>query len=334
VLLGATFASHTLIAYPVLSRLGIVRSESVATVVGGTVFADVASLLVLAVIAGGQQRDVSVWSITRLAALMIGYALLVLWEFPRVGKFFFSRVGSRDMEFQFVLVALFIAAVLAEMIGMHAIVGAFLADLAINATLPSNSTVERQTLFLGEAFFIPMFLIYVGMSIDPLAFVTSRQTLLIGMAVTAAVYATEFAAAWVTSRFFHYSSNEMLAFWGLSQAQATTTLAMILVGVNLGRSPPSVFNGAILAVLCTCITSPILVKRFGKQISVPPPPQEHEPLFERILVPIANPETQEHLLTLANILTRTAEGTLLPLHVAKKVDGRVEGLEHQRALLK
>ena len=333
VLLGATFASHTLIAYPVLSRLGIVRSESIATVVGGTVLTDVTSLLVLAVIAGGQQGDVSVWSITKLMTLMTGYALLVLWGFPRVGKFFFSRFSSRDSEFQFVLVALFVAAFLAEVIGMHAIVGAFLAGLAINATLPSNSAVERQTLFLGEAFFIPMFMIYVGMSIDPLAFVTSRQTLMIGVLVTAAVYASKFAAAWITSRLFHYTWTETLVFWGLSQAQATATLATILVGVNLGLFPPSVFNGAILAVLCTCITSPMLVKRFGKQIQIPPRPEEQKPLFERILVPIANPETQEHLLALANILSRRARGTLLPLHIAKKVDGKVEGLEHQRELL-
>ncbi|MFO8035936.1 MAG: cation:proton antiporter [Anaerolineales bacterium] len=333
ILLGATFASHTLIAYPILSQLGIVRNESIAMVVGATVFTDVASLLVLAVIAGGQEGDFSAISIVKLVSLMVGYAVLVLLGLPRAGKLFFSRFSSRDIEFQFVLVSLFVAAVLAEMIGMHAIVGAFLAGLAINATLPSHSAVGSQVLFLGDAFFIPMFMIYVGMSIDPLAFVTSKQTLLIGLAMTAAVYVTKFAAAWITSALFDYTNKETFAFWGLSQAQAAATIATILVGINLGLFTDSVFNGAILAVLCTSISSPLLVKRFGKHIRVPSRPEEEKPFFKRVLVPIANPDTQEHLLSLANILSQSAEGTLLPLHVAKKTDGDVEGLQHQREIL-
>jgi len=333
VLLGATFASHTLIAYPILSHLGIVRNEAIAVVVGATIFTDVASLLVLAVVAGTQDGGVSAFSITKLIVLMIGYALLVLLGLPREGKLFFSRFSSRDIEFQFVLVALFVAAVLAEQVGMHAIVGAFLAGLAINTTLPTRSAVGGQILFLGNSFFIPIFLIYIGMTIDPLAFVVNQRTLLIGLAVTATVYVTKFAAAWITSRLFHYSRNELFTFWGLSQAQAAATLATILVGVEINLFPMTVFNGAILSILCTCITSPLLVQRFGSRLHPTEAPREKKPLFDRILVPIANPQTQEHLLTLASILSRTAEGTLLPLHVAQEIKGRVVGLEHQRRLL-
>jgi len=215
VLLGSTFASHTLIAYPIISRLGIARNEAIATVVGATVFTDVSALLVLAVVAGTQQSGgVSALSMVRLIALMVGYALFVLLGLPRAGKLFFRRFSSRDVEFQFVLVALFVAAVLAELIGMHAIVGAFLAGLAINATLPARIAVGSQILFLGESFFIPMFMIYVGMIIDPLAFVVNKQTLLIGLALTTGVYVTKFAAAWITSRLFRYSRDELMTFWG------------------------------------------------------------------------------------------------------------------------
>jgi nucleotide-binding universal stress UspA family protein len=322
-----------LIAYPILSRLGLVRNEAIAMVVGATVFTDISSLLVLAVVAGTRGGDVSAFSIIKLIALMIGYALLVLLGLPRLGKFFFRRYSSRDIEFQFVLVALFVAAVLAEQIGMHAIVGAFLAGLAISATLPGHSAVGGQILFLGQSFFIPMFMIYVGMSVDPLAFVVNLETLLIGVAMTAAVYVTKFVAAWITARLFDYTRNELLAFWGLSQAQAAATIATILVGQEIGLFSETVFNGSILAIMCTCITSPLLVERFGKHIRIPPAPEEEKPLFERILVPIANPQTQEHLLTLANILSRTVKGTLLPLHVAQEIDGRIEGLEQQHRLL-
>ena len=333
ILLGSTFASHTLIAYPILSRLGIVRNEAIAVVVGATVFTDVASLLVLAIVAGTQGGGVSALPLVRLIVLMIGYTLLVLLGLPRVGKWFFRRFSSRDVEFQFVLVALFVAALLAELIGMHAIVGAFLAGLAINATLPAHSAVGGQILFLGESLFIPMFMIYVGLIINPLAFVTDRQALLLGLAMTAGVYVTKFAAAWVTSVIFRYSRDELLTFWGLSQAQAAATVATILVGVEIGLFPMAVFNGVILSILCTCITSPLLVQRFGSRLHPTEALHEKKPLFDRILVPIANPQTEEHLLTLADILSRSAEGTLLPLHVVQEVNGRVTGLEHQQRLL-
>ena len=333
VLLGSVYASHTLVAFPILSRLGIVRNEAVSVTIGATVFTDVAALLVLAIVAGMQDGDTSVISVGGLIALMIGYAVLVLLGLPRLGKLFFRRFTSRAVEFQFVLVALFVAALLAERIGMHAIVGAFLAGLAINSTLPARSAVIGQVLFLGESFFIPIFLMYIGMVTDPLAVLVNRQTLLTGLALTIAVYATKFAASWMTTRIFHYSRDELFTMWGLSQAQAAATLATILVGVEINLFPTTVFNGAILMILCTSITSPLLVQRFGSHLHPSEAPREKRPLFDRILVPIANPQTQEHLITLASILTRTTQGTLLPLHVAQEVNGRIVGLEHQRQLL-
>lgn len=333
VLLGSVYASHTLVAFPILSRLGIVRNEAVSVTIGATVFTDVAALLVLAIVAGMQDGDASVISAGGLIALMIGYAGLVLLGLPRAGKLFFRRFSSRAIEFQFVLVALFVAALLAEQIGMHAIVGAFLAGLAINSTLPARSAVIGQVLFLGESFFIPIFLMYIGMVTDPLAVLVDSQTLLIGLAMTIAVYATKFAAAWMAARVFHYSRDELFTAWGLSQAQAAATLATILVGVEINLLPMTIFNGAILMILCTCITSPILVQRFGLRLHPSEVPREKRPLFDRILIPIANPQTQEHLITLASILTRTTKGTLLPLHVVQEVNGRIVDLEHQRQLL-
>ncbi len=333
VLLGSVYASHTLVAFPILSRLGIVRNEAVSVTIGATVFTDVAALLVLAIVAGTQDGDASVLSVVGLIALMIGYAMLILLGLPRAGKLFFRRFTSRAIEFQFVLVALFVAALLAERIGMHAIVGAFLAGLAINSTLPARSAVIGQVLFLGESFFIPIFLMYIGMITDPLAVLVNIQTLLIGVGMTMAVYAAKFAAAWVTTRIFHYSRDELFTMWGLSQAQAAATLAAILVGVEINLFPMTIFNGAILMILCTCITSPLLVQRFGLRLHPSEAPREKRPLFDRILVPIANPKTQEHLITLADILSRISQGILLPLHVAQEVNRRVVGLEHQQQLL-
>ena len=140
VLLGSVYASHTLVAFPILSRLGIVRNEAVSVTIGATVFTDVAALLVLGIVAGTRSSDVSAMYAVQLVALIIGYTVLVLLGLPRAGKLFFRRFTSRAVEFQFVLVALFVAALLAEQIGMHAIIGAFLAGLAINSTMPARCT--------------------------------------------------------------------------------------------------------------------------------------------------------------------------------------------------
>lgn len=315
ILMGSVYASHTLVSFPILSRLGIVGNEGVAITIGATVFTDVGALLVLAIVVGTANDGASVAYIVQLVALMVGYALLVLIGAPRLGKFFFRRYNGPAVEFQFVLVVLFVAALLAEVIGMHAIVGAFLAGLAINATLPERSAVVGRVMFMGEALFVPIFLVYVGMVIDPLAMVTNTRTLMIGGTLTIAVYITKYIAAWIAGRLYGYERNEVLTMWGLSQAQAAATLATILIGVDIGLLNEEFFNGAIMMVLLTTLTSPLLVQRFGRDLQ---PSEEEAPdlsSFDRILVPIANPDTQEHLLALAAIFARTAEGTLFPLRV-------------------
>ncbi len=332
-LLGSIFASHTLVAFPIVSRLGIVRNQAIAATIGATVFTDVGSLLVLAIVANASTGEGSPTYVIRLILLMIAYAVVVLVGVPRLGKWFFRRFVGRAVELQFVLLALFVSAALAERIGMHGIVGAFLAGLAINSTVPARSPVAGRVLFLGESLFIPTFLIYIGMMTDPLAVVASRQALTTGLVLTGLVYVAKFLAAWIAGRLSQYSWDEILTMWGLSQAQAAATLAAVLVGVKIELFPPSVFDGAILMILCTCITSPLLTQRFGARLQPVEPTPAKKDLFARILVAISNPETEEHLITLADILSRTGEGMLMPIHIAQDIRGEVVGLEHQRKLL-
>ena len=341
ILLGSVYASHTLVAFPILSRLGILRNESVSVTIGATVFTDVLALLILAVVAGahgGQNTavdggELSPTSLVKLVMLMTGYAFIILFGLPRVGKLFFRHFTGRSVEFQFVLVSLFVAAFLANLIGMHAIVGAFLAGLAINNTLPPRSSVAGQVLFLGESFFIPIFLIYIGMMLNPVAIITNLQTILIGLALTLAVYVTKYLAAWITSRINGYSRDERMTMWGLSHAQAAATLAAVMVGVDVGLFPQTVFNGAILMVFFTVISSSLITQRFGERLRSKAITVVARPLFNRILVPIANPQNHIHLITLAGILARWGKGVLYPVHIAQEVQGRVEGREHQRQLL-
>ena len=332
-LLGATYASQTLIAYPVLRKLGIIRNRAVAITIGATIFTDILALLVLGVATGSQDGNFSFLVLARLIGFAVAFALLILLGVPRLGKLFFRFVEGDAVEFQFVLLVLFVAAVGAELIGMHTIVGAFLAGLAVNATLSKHSKVIGHVHLMGDSFFIPLFLLTVGMRLDPVAVVTDPRTLLIGISLTAAVYSTKFAASWITGRLYNFSTPEIITTWGLSQAQAAATLAAILVGTEAGLFSQAFFNGAILTVLFTTLTSPILVRRFGKQLQ-PDGEQarEHKPAFDRLLVPILSDDIPRYLMNLGALLVHAAEGTLLSLIIEEnegKVKNRVELLKKE-----
>jgi Kef-type K+ transport system membrane component KefB/nucleotide-binding universal stress UspA family protein len=334
ILLGSAVSSHTLIAFSIVTRLGIIRNESVSVTIGATVLTDISAFLVLAVITGIHEGGASIGRFVFLVVSLIIFAVVILVGLPRIGKEFFSRFSGQNIEFQFVLVALLITAFVAELIGLHAVVGAFLAGLAVNATLPHRSAVIGRVLFMGEAFFIPIFLIYSGMITDPLAFVSGGEVLLQGIALTAIAYLAKLIAAWGAARIFHYSSAEMWTMWGLSQAQAAVTLPTVLVGVEIGLFPPSIFSATMMMILFTSVTSPLIVQRFGEALRPTERPTSKRPNpFERILTPVVDPENQAHLLSLATILARERGGKVLPLHVALETSGVALGLHQQRRIL-
>jgi Kef-type K+ transport system membrane component KefB/nucleotide-binding universal stress UspA family protein len=331
ILLGSAFSSHTLIAFPVVTRLGIARNEAIAVTVGATVFTDVAAFLVLAVVLGLRTGSVSIQYYLTFFGLLVVYAAALLFGLPRLGKLFFRRFSSQSVEFQFVLVALLLAAFFAERIGLHSVVGAFLAGLAVNAALPHHSAVISRVLFLGEAFFIPVFLMHSGMITDAGAFVADPQTLALGAAVTAVAYGSKLAAAWLAARVFGYSRDELWTVWGLSQAQAAVTIPTLLIGLATGLFSQTLFNAAIMMIVLTTVTSPVIVQRFGPKLRADEVDDQKPDLFERVLVPVANPTTQEHLVAMAALLARAGEGTLLPVHVAREVNGQVaERTRHEQ----
>jgi Kef-type K+ transport system membrane component KefB/nucleotide-binding universal stress UspA family protein len=334
ILLGSAFASHTLIAFPLLTRLGVTRNEAVAVTVGATVMTDIGAFIILAVVLGARSGQLEIGYFIQLFILLIVFTLLVIFGLPRLGKFFFQRFNGRAVEFQFVLVVLFVAALGAELIGVHEVVGAFLAGLAINATLPRHSPVSGHVLFMGESFFIPVFLLYSGMITDPFSFIKSPQTVLVALGVTFVAYVSKFVAAWITGRIFGYSRSEFWTAYGLSHAQAAVTIPTLVIGLRIGLFDATLFNAAILMILLTSITSPMLVQRFAPGLRQAQDEDETTPpLFARILVPITNAQTQEHLIALSSLLAHAGGGKVMALNVVQNSGGQVIGLPHQKELL-
>lgn len=331
ILLGAIYASQTLLAYPILSKLGIIKNQAVAITVGATVFTDIVSLVVLAVVTGAQAGGFSFLDISQLIALTIVLGGLILLAVPEMGNRFFKYFNGDIIGFQFILMVVFVAAAVSHLVGIHPIVGAFLAGLAVNRTLSENSKITKDVLFVGKAFFVPLFMVTVGMRLDFIAIFSDLNTLLLGLVLTVAVYGTKLAASWIVSRIYGYSRNEMLTAWGLSQAQAAATLATILVGTRTGIFTDFIFNAAILTIIFTSITSPIIVKKFGEKLTVPAEEELEQPKFNRILLPVFGDESHEHILHLADMLTSFHGGSLLVLNLAKSESKMQETRESLKA---
>ncbi|MBK9927216.1 MAG: cation:proton antiporter [Anaerolineales bacterium] len=318
ILLGSAFASHTLIAFPILTKLGVTRNEAIAVTTGATVLTDIGAFIVLAVVLGAKSGDgISVGYFIQLLVMLTIFTAAIIFGLPRLGKLIFQKLTGRALEFQFVIVALFVAAFTAELIGVHEVVGAFIAGLAVNSMLPRHSPVTGHVLFIGESFFIPIFLLYSGLITDPLTFLKSPQTIIVAIGVTIVAYVSKLVAAWVTAKIYKYTRSEFWTVYGLSHAQAAVTIPTLVIGLNTGLFDTTLFNAAILMILLTSITSPLIVQRFAPTLRVADVDNGHIPLFGRILVPIADVKQAEGLVMLASLLARQSNGKVLAVSVAR-----------------
>lgn len=233
ILLASMFASHTLIAYPLVSKLGIAKNKAVNITVGGTMITDTLALLVLAVIAGMQVGEINQEFWIRLGVSVILFAAVVMILFPIIGRWFFKRFDDNISQYIFVLAMVFLGCTFAELAGVEAIIGAFLAGLALNRLIPHTSPLMNRIEFVGNALFIPFFLIGVGMLIDYRAFIKDTDTLIVATFMTVTAMLGKYIPAYLTQKIYRFNKDERSLIFGLSNAQAAATLAAVLVGYNI-----------------------------------------------------------------------------------------------------
>ncbi|MDP3461029.1 MAG: cation:proton antiporter, partial [Hyphomonas sp.] len=268
-LLASTFASHTLLTYPIASRLGLVRNQAVTTAVGGTIITDTLALLVLAVIAGMVRGNAGDAFWLQLVVGLAFYAAIILFVLPLVARWFFRNVARDGVaEFVFVLAVVFAISAASKYAGSEPIVGAFLAGLALNRLIPHNGTLMNRIQFTGEAIFIPFFLLSVGMLLDVHIFFGGFQAWLVAVSMVATVIGGKWLAAWLAGRILGYNRDQSMLIFGLSVPQAAATLAATIVGFEIGLFDEFVVNGAIMMIFVTCILAPIVVQKFGRAVAV------------------------------------------------------------------
>ncbi|WP_286472308.1 cation:proton antiporter [Parabacteroides goldsteinii] len=348
VLLASMFASHTLIAYPIISKLGISKNNAVSITVGGTMITDTLALLVLTIIVGMAtgNADNAFW--IRLGVSIVIFALIVLLVFPFIGRWFFKRVHDNISQYIFVLSMVFFGAFLAQLAGMEAIIGSFLAGLALNRLIPQSSPLMNRVEFVGNAIFIPFFLLSVGMLIDYRAFFTSFETIKVGMVMIIVATAAKYAAACLTQKTFRLSVDQRSVIFGLSNAQAAATLAAVMVGYNVilgtdANGAPirllneSVLNGTILMILVTCAIASFSAQKGAHNIAMKESGEETEDKDtkdEHILIPVSNEETVEELVNLSlAIKSKTNTSGLYALKVIDNQNSDDKTLKSSKRVL-
>jgi hypothetical protein len=261
-----------------VSKLGIAKNKAVNITVGGTMITDILALLVLAVIVGMSQGDVGTEFWVKLSVSFVVFALIVLIVFPIIGRWFFKRVDDKISQYIFVLVMIYLAAMLAELAGVEAIIGAFFAGLALNRLIPHTSSLMNRVEFVGNAIFIPFFLISVGMLIDFKVFFKSWETLEVAGIMLVASIGGKYLSAVATQKTFRLTKEEGKLIFGLSSASAAATLASVMVGYNIILSETEtgepvrllnehVLNGSILLILISCTISSFISMASAQKIA-------------------------------------------------------------------
>jgi Kef-type K+ transport system membrane component KefB len=309
-LVSSMFATHTLVAYPLASRMGITKNEAVTITVGGTIITDTAVLLILAIIAASAQGSLNQEFWIRLSLSFLLFALFILFGYPFIGRWFFKKIkDDQTTHFIFVLALVFLAAFLAQQAGVEGIIGAFLAGLALNQLIPHTSPLMNRVEFAGNAIFIPFFLISVGMIVDLRVLLKGPEALYIAGALTIMALLTKWIAAFLTQKIFGYSADQRQLIFGLSTSHAAATIAVILIGYNMNIIDENVLNGTIILILVTCMTGSFVTANAGKRIAMHETSKEPEVinLHERILIPVNDLQKTEGLIDFSVMIYESRE---------------------------
>ena len=304
-LLASMFSTHTLLSYPIVSNMGIVKNRAVQVSFGGTIITDSAVLILLGVITNvvGGEINAMFWLRLVISLGLLGFAVLYL--LPKVSRWFFRNIeGQGSSQYIYVLAVVFISGFFSELAGVEPIIGAFLAGLALNRVIPHNSVLMNRVIFIGNTLFIPFFLISAGMLVDFTVFLKGTDALIFAGILSLVALATKWLAAQVTGAIYKYTKFEKRVMFGLSASHAAATLAVIKVGYDIGLFDQNVINGTIILILVTCMVSSFVTERAARKIAIADKEISKKIIdrTERILIPVSNPENIARLIDLALII--------------------------------
>ncbi|MBN2109920.1 MAG: cation:proton antiporter [Methanosarcinaceae archaeon] len=320
VLFASVFASQTLLAYPVIKKLGIVNNEAITAAIGATLLTDTMTLMILAVVTSSLDGSLDMFFWIRLLLGMAVFFLGSLLIVPRIARWFFGKLTEESyFEFLFVLAIAFILAYLAEIAGIEPIIGSFLAGLLLNRLIPNTSPLMNRIEFAGNALFIPFFLLSVGMLTNIHSFLEGGDQLTLGLWMIGVMFFAKLGAAWITGKMYRYNGDQIMSMFGLSIGHAAAALAIVLVGFEAGLFNESMINAVMIMILAVGVISPQIVETYGNRVSLTDSitckPLEAD---ARILVSFSTQSTYKQLLMDLALMIREKRSSE-PLHVLSVV---------------
>ena len=343
-LLGCIMASNTLVAYPIVSRYGLQRKPSVTLSVGSSIISLIFSLIMLAAIVASNKGEGSIGFWLFFVSKFVIYCAAAIFLLPRLTRWFLRRYSDAVMQFIFVLASLFLCAALSAAIGLEGIFGAFLSGLILNRYIPSVSPLKNRLEFIGNAVFIPYFLIGVGMLINVRLLFTGGGILWAVICITLFGTLGKAIAAYVACFGFRMPISSGHMMFGMTSAHAAGAIAMVMVGMNLlgeDGAPlvsAQMLNAVIVMILFTCIISSVITEQSAQRIILRDkelPVEAHRKANDqRILVPVKYPEYAEQLMNMAILmLNRKQTRGLVALNVVYDGEHMHRNMEQGNRLL-
>lgn len=328
VLLASMYASHTLIAYPVTARFGITKSPAVLIAIVGTIIAVIGALLVLAAAVNiHSSGGFGIVDFLLLLGQLVVYCLVVLYTYPRLTRWFFRNFSDRVTQFVFVLALVFLAAWFAQIIGLEAVLGAFFAGLVLNRFVPDSSPLMSRIEFVGNALFIPYFLIGVGMMID-VRVIANSDTMLVALNMIAVALAGKWLAAWIGQKIYRMDADDRRVMFGLTTAHTAVALAVVTIGYDMvmpdGRRmmDETILNGTVLMILVTCAIAPMVTAKAAARIKIRMLGDEAGADSGRsttdvanTMIPVSNPITAQGLVEIAMLIQPRGQRNIYAVHV-------------------
>ncbi|MBS1645153.1 MAG: cation:proton antiporter [Bacteroidetes bacterium] len=342
ILLASMFSTHTLVSYPIVSKYGIAQNKAVALTVGGTMITDILALVILAIVAGMTKGKATPTFWVTLGVSSLAFCLIVFLVFPILIRWFFKRKTDSVSQYIFVLGIVFLASFLAEAAGLEAIIGAFFAGLVLNKFVPHTSPLMNRIDFVGNALFIPFFLIGIGMLVNFNVIFNGWGALKVAGVVVFVAIVSKYLAAWITQKSFKMSAQEGRLIFGLSTSHAAATLAIILVGYNIiigetaGGEPirlldENILNGTILLILISCAVSSFVVDKAARKIaSEQTSDTELEENEDDILVVLDSLEVVPEIVDFSLLLKKRKDEKIFALSLVNEEDqGQENGKQNQ-----
>ncbi|MDY5680293.1 MAG: cation:proton antiporter [Prevotella sp.] len=345
-LLGCIMASNTLVAYPIVVRYGLQRSTVTTLSVGASMLSLLIALVVTAALVGSMSGDTGTLFWVMFFVKFVVWCIAMTWLIRHMTRWFLRRYSDSVMQYIFVLSVMFISAATCELIGLEGILGAFVSGLVLNRFIPNISPLMNRIEFIGNAIFIPYFLIGVGMLINAGLLLEGGNTILVVACIGIFGTLGKAIAAFLTSFFFHRSVHEGNLMFGMTSAHAAGAIALVMVGVNLEIAPgqhllgDEALNAVVIMILFTCIISTVVTDYASRTIVLKEKSQRKMPEDdgkaddEKILIPVKYPETCDTLLNMAMLMRneKLSRGLIALNVVYDDLDATYNQQEGQRLL--